>query len=411
MPSKAKARSGVDLARQGRKLHEQLPLLEQELIDEATHFVMSDHAIERCEERQVGILEAYSAIARPQSSYTRADGATVYRRGDLQVVTRENTILTVVDVDETYRISPRVPLNPLIARGAKVAKRSNGVSSSNADEMWCLVPHPEPDIRLVLITPTLAEKLLGLNSANRPLNRRLVATYVEEINEGRWQLTHQGVALSTDSMLLDGQHRLHAIVETGKAQQMFVAVGMADSNFAVIDTGRNRKYSDVLSLQGYSDAWAMGSTARLIYLYLHKDFVGTYRVPNSEVVNTVQADEKLFLLSMNVGRQLYKNMSFNRSAGGAGYYIIRRTNSVAATTDFFDSLITGADMHSGDPRLALRRVVANMARSKGRSIGAEHLALLIKTWNSWCDGKNDVRHLSWRRTESMPRAARFERKA
>lgn len=66
--------------------------------------------------------------------------------------------------------------------------------------------------------------------------------------DGLWRLTPQGIAFSSDGVLLDGQHRLAAIVECGKTIEMWVAYNVPPQVRAVIDIQRVRKEADRLVL-------------------------------------------------------------------------------------------------------------------------------------------------------------------
>ena len=383
-----------------------MPLVPDDRLASVIHLVMTDHAIERCEERGIGIMEVYSAIAEPQYMRTRnADGTVNYLRGDLNVAVNQktNTITTVIDRQEDFRTTPRIPLNPLINRGGAMARRT---ASSGLDETWCLLAHTEPDMRLLTVTPALAEKLLSYNTSNRPLNKVLVGQYKDAIEADVWRVTHQGVAIDTNQTLQDGQHRLTAIVETGKAQQMWVAVGMDPANFVAIDVGRNRKFADVLAVEGYTDTHNLGATARLVFIYQFRDFVSTHKVTNAQVIELVDSDPDGFSAALAMGRQMNKGSALmSRTAAGAGYYLIRKVNPAIMVNDFFESLITGENLPTGDIRPRLIRVMANSQRTKARRTGPEQMALLIKTWNAWAEGRN-METLAWRKSEAMPRVTR-----
>jgi hypothetical protein len=98
----------------------------------------------------------------------------------------------------------------------------------------------------MLVTRKLAEQFLRKNDINRPFRD----TYCEElcgiILRGEWKLTHQGIAISTDGTLLDGQHRLHAIVRTGIPCMMLVTTDCDAHLFELIDRGRIRTQADSL---------------------------------------------------------------------------------------------------------------------------------------------------------------------
>lgn len=68
-----------------------------------------------------------------------------------------------------------------------------------------------------LVTPKMAAEWLKLNTANRKLRRWWASAIASAIKRGEYVCTHQGVAFSASGVLLDGQHRLVAIVVQGDA--------------------------------------------------------------------------------------------------------------------------------------------------------------------------------------------------
>lgn len=100
------------------------------------------------------------------------------------------------------------------------------------------------NINLVTVTPTIAKQLLNGNDHNRRIRPALVKMLRAEIEQGRWTVTHQGIALDDDGRLIDGQHRLKAIVESDTPVKMYVAKGIPTDAAAVIDGGVTRTYGD-----------------------------------------------------------------------------------------------------------------------------------------------------------------------
>jgi hypothetical protein len=104
---------------------------------------------------------------------------------------------------------------------------------------------------VVDLTPQMAEDWLT-NSIGH--NRKLMDSHVDylagEMKAGRWRLTHQGIAFSTNGMLLDGQHRLWAVVMSGVTVPMRVFVNEPHEAMEVLDTGRRRSNDQILTLAG-----------------------------------------------------------------------------------------------------------------------------------------------------------------
>lgn len=101
---------------------------------------------------------------------------------------------------------------------------------------------------MVLVTPELATKYLGFNDANRKVRHGWVSYLENVIKTGEWRATHQGIAFSESGSLLDGQHRLMAIVKADIPVMMLVTYGLPDQSFSAIDSGIKRTDVDLTKL-------------------------------------------------------------------------------------------------------------------------------------------------------------------
>lgn len=98
------------------------------------------------------------------------------------------------------------------------------------------------------VTPVLATRWLEGNTHNRPVSQAHVDRLAQDILNGRWRLTHQGVAFDTEGLLIDGQHRLWAIIEANTPVQMRVFYNEPPENKGVLDSGERRSNLDILQL-------------------------------------------------------------------------------------------------------------------------------------------------------------------
>lgn len=103
-------------------------------------------------------------------------------------------------------------------------------------------------ITKVRITPDMAQDLLSKNHYNRPINRIKVARMVNDIKSGRFEMTHQPIGVDEDGILVDGQHRLTAIAESGIPVDMFIAYNAPRST--KIDIGLARDTRTALYMAG-----------------------------------------------------------------------------------------------------------------------------------------------------------------
>lgn len=96
------------------------------------------------------------------------------------------------------------------------------------------------------ITPDKARFYLQFNTNNRPLRASHIKALAFDMMNGDWQVTHQGIAFDTTGRLIDGQHRLYAIIESGISIQIPITRGCSSSSFSILDRGANRSPSDIL---------------------------------------------------------------------------------------------------------------------------------------------------------------------
>ena len=106
------------------------------------------------------------------------------------------------------------------------------------------------------IDPGLAAHWLQNNFVNRTLSEDTITAYARDMVNGEWLPTHQGVAFNDRDALIDGQHRLHAVIRSGKTVRMMVTFGLASvipgkevTTMDAVDRGRPRSVADQLKIQ------------------------------------------------------------------------------------------------------------------------------------------------------------------
>jgi hypothetical protein len=102
----------------------------------------------------------------------------------------------------------------------------------------------------VQIAPAVAKRLLERNTHNRKLSEKVVQKYVSEIEAGEWRLTPAGIGFDERGVLVDGQHRLTAIVRSGQTVPMILVTGLPATSQEKVDRQRRRTLFDALYLAG-----------------------------------------------------------------------------------------------------------------------------------------------------------------
>lgn len=106
------------------------------------------------------------------------------------------------------------------------------------------------ELKEIVLTPEIAQDMLSYNTCNRPLSRNTVAKYARMMKQGEWFLSHQAIAFTEDDngkqILVDGQHRLAAVVQSGTTIKTTVIYHAIQTPY--IDTIRNRTFIDNLNI-------------------------------------------------------------------------------------------------------------------------------------------------------------------
>lgn len=98
------------------------------------------------------------------------------------------------------------------------------------------------------ITPERAYQWLERNANNRPIRMPHIKNLARQMALGRWELSPEPVVFAKSGRLLDGQHRLMAVIESGATIRATVALVENEDVFRVLDQGVNRSNSDIMGI-------------------------------------------------------------------------------------------------------------------------------------------------------------------
>lgn len=104
--------------------------------------------------------------------------------------------------------------------------------------------------QIMTVSPALAQEWLKKNTFNRRVSPLTVSKYASDMASGKWTINHQGIAFDDKGVLVDGQHRLYAVVKAGVSVDMMVTWGASRIG---VDELRARSAQDVIAFGGLSD--------------------------------------------------------------------------------------------------------------------------------------------------------------
>ncbi|WP_093803919.1 hypothetical protein [Streptomyces sp. Wb2n-11] len=243
-----------------------------------------------------------------------------------------------------------------------------------------------PEYHIVNVTPELAEKWLTQNTRNRKIRETAVAGYARDMEAGAWAENGESLKFAIDETLLDGQHRLRAIVRSGVTLRMLVITGLQPETQETMDDGRKRTVADALALRGESNATQLGAVVRRCLMWTQgiQRNVGNRPPTNTECLAFFAAHPEL-RVSTSVATGMRKSAALPASVLGLTHWVFNQIDAEDCAW-FFDRLATGANLEQFHPVWTLRKRTFEISTDQGRVPEDMLLAFVIKSWNAYRDG-------------------------
>jgi len=262
------------------------------------------------------------------------------------------------------------------------------------------LPKDDVVVKKVTITPATAKILLRFNTQNRPIRQTNLDFLIRSIKNGEWIMTGNAIAFNELGELIDGQHRLMAIIETNTPVTTLLAVGLDKGAFKTTDLGFKRGAHDIAALMGYKRYVAVGCAASLLYNYNNNSLKYVCKKASNTEIERILADNKGLAYSAKIGAGLHRIVA--PGVATFCHYVCSQLDRDMADF-FFEKLKVGTELSLKSPILLLRnKLIINRAR---RAVLPRHeiIALIFKAWNYFRKGKM-VSVLQWRSEEPFPRA-------
>lgn len=244
--------------------------------------------------------------------------------------------------------------------------------------------------KIETITPKIAKELLGMSETNRKVKSHTVYRYANDMVEGRWREdTGEAIKIAKSGRLLDGQHRLLALIKADIKMDFLVIRELDEDIFDVLDTGSLRTSADVFTIAGVANSNSIPSminTFALLRCGLHVT-TGALRPTNTEIL-------EMYNMRPQFWQGVFKNTQSWYTAFAkiippsmiGGIYACLYEIDQDKAFDFFEQVCVGANISNNTIGVLRQRLMANKLsqRKLRRDI---ILAFIIKTWKAYESGK------------------------
>ena len=247
---------------------------------------------------------------------------------------------------------------------------------------------------VITITPEMAKEMLNKNMLNnRRLNHDIINRYARIMKAGGWNLTHQGIAFDDRGELIDGQHRLNAIVAANVPVKMMVTydVKHAEGETFTIDVGRKRTLLNIMQISGIDDP-VFKNVGPYVSAYLYWKTPTRRKAEPAEVIAYIERHypelAELYALTRNdLGNGKVKRIPSLVGAGLlAAIYRGESDNALARFCDVYrKNDVAGCANYNPKHALNLRDYV------RDHRDGPETLARVESSIYAFCNNKSVLR--------------------
>lgn len=231
-----------------------------------------------------------------------------------------------------------------------------------------------------ILTVNDAHKLLRKNIGNRSVSDAHVDRLSSEVVH-RWKYNADPIRVAIGGRLLDGQHRLYAVIATNTPIDTAIITDLPEEVMMSIDTGRKRTISDYLTFKEHNRPLLIGAACRLVFNYLSGKSLS---VPTSPGAVEEFISERPRILRLIEPASDVRGICPVPSLIAILFLATEDPRYDLKVLEFIDGLASGANMEEGDPRIALARTYASIKAKKGYRLSETiSFSLTAKGWNAF----------------------------
>lgn len=231
----------------------------------------------------------------------------------------------------------------------------------------------------------------------RRLSKLKVATYSRAMAEKRWhEPTIDPIAFTPDGLLLNGQHRLTALIQAGVELDMLVAYDVPAEQFDVIDTPLTRTAYQFIQIE---NAAGIAAAARVAMWYgvRREKPDGTTQPPGPaalqfdthEVLAFVADHQEALREAVADAQRVYRGSGLPAGAHSGLIFLAREAGADQAGLDsWIDGMADGVGLGESDPRRLLRNRMGDVLTGRQvRRQAAVVWMLMLRAFNAHMQGR------------------------
>lgn len=269
-------------------------------------------------------------------------------------------------------------------------------------------------VEMAYITPELAENFIKYNVKNRRIDVENVHNLARQMRDGLFLENGEALVFDKHGILKDGQHRLLAIIKSGKSYFIPIVRGVEPKVMATFDTGKNRSAGDVLELNNFKYANVLASAIASINKWTVRGSKSSYsrdnkkrnKLSNQQILDYCMDNyDWLLPIVTKCSSIIYKAgkpIVFSISELVLITYMIGGEIPEPEVYDFIKH-ICGASRELDTAPNYVYKKLSNAKINKEPLNFYWKLGMILKSWNYFIDGNPAINYFTFKTTAELPK--------
>jgi hypothetical protein len=255
------------------------------------------------------------------------------------------------------------------------------------------------EAHFVTITPRIAQELLEKTNSEvqRKVDEKHVAFLVREMKKNQFKFN--GVTIKQDKKgnIIDGQHRLHACIKSGKSFDTLFVKGLETKLIKTIDTGyKPRSFANILEIS-HRKKYKYANTIASVIKMIHKMVNGSFSDAGDKSMKSYMSSED-FLKWFEANPKIYDHVVECKQILVNGDGLMNHTIYIACKwildkhnkdkSDMFFAKLASDIGHTGECiTYFLRKKLMKAKFDNVKLTTRDQILLIFRCWNAFVDGK------------------------
>ena len=246
------------------------------------------------------------------------------------------------------------------------------------------------------VTPTMAQKYLETSAGNRPISMTTVKSYAATMENGGWKVNGVPIVFDSNGNLIDGHHRLQALILANRSIELTVTRGVEPDVFTTFDCGRRRNLGQILAMCNVAD---YNKVSGVVSMNIALERYGAirknngakeFRMTNDIYYQKYKEDPDGYVECTKFAEKLYRVAKILRMSwiGGLTYYLTHTGTFELDYVKKFFTAVCNLETSGINPADELRKfIIRNSRNNETKKLDQNYLfAIVIKAWNAYVNG-------------------------